>query len=113
MPNIDPVVRFWIGIAVTVAIAISQGSLHLTNVIPAAWIPYAEGWSALIAFVGSAVLTALNAAATTNSSRLASAAPVPLPQKLDTLVANNPEIKTVVTTAAVADATSSEKVKAA
>lgn len=110
MPNIDPVARFWIGVVITVAIGISQGSVQLAHAIPDAWIPYVNAWSGILAFVGSAILTALNGAASTTSSRLASAQSVPLPQKLDALVANNPEVKSVVTTSAIADATTSDKV---
>lgn len=110
MPVIDPVARFWIGVAITIAVGISQGALNLAHAIPSAWIPYVDAWAGIIAFVGSAILTALNGAASTTTSRLASAASVPLPQKLDALVANHPEIKSVVTTAEVANATTSEKV---
>ena len=76
MPNIDPVARFWIGIVITIAIGVSQGTLVLTNAIPADWIPYVTTWCGIIAFVGSSVLTALNGAASTTSSRIASAASV-------------------------------------
>jgi len=110
MPSVDPVTRFWVGIIVTVAIAISGGTLNLTHAIPQDYIPYVTAWCAIIAFVGSAVLTTLNGLATTNQSRLDSAAAVPLPQKLDALVANNPDVKTVVTTQKVADATTSGKI---
>jgi len=109
MPNIDPVVRFWIGIAVTVAIAISGGTLSLAHVIPVEYIPTATAWCSLLAFVGSAILTALNGFASTNSSRLASVAQVPLDQKLDA-IATIPEVKSIVTTQALAEATTSDKV---
>ena len=83
--QIDPTTRFWIGIVVTIAIAISQGTLVLTHAVPDGWIPYFTAWSGIIAFVGSALLTALNGAASTNASRLASAAAIP-------------EVKTIITT---------------
>jgi len=88
MPNIDPVVRFWIGIVVTIAIAVSQGTLSLTHAVPIDLIPYVTAWCGISAFIGSAVLTALNAAATSTSSRIASAAAVP-------------EVKAIVTTSQV------------
>ena len=94
MPYIDPKIRFWFGIAVTIAIAISQGTLALTNAVPADLIPYVTAWCGILAFVGSAILTALNGAATTTQSRLASAASLP-------------EVKSIVTTQAMADATPS------
>ena len=74
MPNVDPTIRFWIGLVVTIAVAISQGTLVLTNVVPAELIPYFTAWFGVIAFVGSALMTALNGAATTTQSRALSAA---------------------------------------
>lgn len=92
MPHVDPKIRFWFGIAVTIAIAVSQGTLVLTNAVPNDWIPYVTAWCGITAFIGSAVLTALNGAATTVSSRIASAAAVPEVSKI------------VTTSAAIADA---------
>lgn len=77
MPNIDPTVRFWIGVVVTVAIGVSAGTLTLTNAVPHDWIPVVTAWAGIIAFLGSSLLTALNGAATTTSSRIASAAVIP------------------------------------
>jgi len=97
MPHIDPTVRFWIGIAVTVAIAVSGGTLNLTNAIPHDYIPYVTAWCAIIAFFGSALLTSLNGMATTTQSRLASAAAIP-------------DVKSIVTTQEIAETTPSDKV---
>ena len=83
MPHIDPIVRFWIGVAVTIAIGISQGALNLTHAVPDVAIPAVTAWAAIIAFGGSAFLTALNGAASTNSSRLASAASIPQVTKIE------------------------------
>lgn len=95
MPNIDPVVRFWVGIAVTVAIGISQGALNLTHAIPAEHIPIVTAWSGIISFAGSAFLTALNGAATTTSSRVASAASLDGVRKMEV----TPEVSAQVTQA--------------
>lgn len=97
MPHVDPAVRFWIGVIITVAIGISQGAVNLSHAIPDAWIPIVNAWSGIIAFVGSAVLTALNGMANTTQSRIASAASLP-------------EVKSIVTTPPVADAAPSDKV---
>ena len=59
---------------------------------------------------GNAVNSVLIAFGMTNANRISSAEQVPLGQRLDALVANNPEVKGVVTTAAIADATESEKI---
>lgn len=92
MIHIDPVVRFWIGVVVTIAIGISSGALVLTHAIPVDWIPVVTAWCGIISFTGSAILTALNGMATTDQSRLASAAAIP-------------EVRAIVTTSsAMADA---------
>jgi hypothetical protein len=97
VPNIDPVARFWIGIVVTLAVAISGGTLNLTHAVPQEYIPYVTAWCSIIAFLGSAVLTTLNGMATGTQSRIASAASLP-------------EVKSIVTTQTLADATPSDKV---
>jgi hypothetical protein len=97
MPHFDPATRFWVGILVTVAIGISSGALNLTHAIPPDWVPVATAWCSIIAFAGSAALTGLNGMGMTTQSRLASAAAVP-------------EVKSIVTTQAIAEATPSDKV---
>lgn len=76
MPNIDPSVRFWIGFIVTVAIAVSNGTLILSNAVPTDAIPIVTAWCGIFATLGSAFLTALNGMASSTSSRIASAAAV-------------------------------------
>jgi hypothetical protein len=97
MPHIDPVVRFWIGVIGTIAIAISSGTLVLTNAVPATYIPIVTAWCGIIGFLSSALLTTLNGMGATTQSRLASAASLP-------------EVKNIITTQAVADVTASDKV---
>jgi hypothetical protein len=97
MPHVDPTVRFWISILVTVAIGVSSGALVLTNAIPPDWIKPVTAWCGIIAFVGSAGLSTLNGMGMTTQSRLASAAALP-------------EVKAIVTTAAEASAAPSDKV---
>jgi hypothetical protein len=93
MPHIDPIVRFWIGVVVTVAIGVTQGTLELTGAIPADWIKPVTAWSAIIAFLGSAFLTTLNAGGATTSSRVASAASLPGVKRIDV----TPDVAAVVT----------------
>ncbi len=95
--TLDPKWRFVIGLLVTFAIGVSQGTLVLTGAIPADWIKPVTAWCGIIAFVGSAVMTTLSGMATTTQSRLASAAAVP-------------EVKSIVTTPEIANATPSDKV---
>jgi hypothetical protein len=100
MPNIDPTVRFWIGIFITVAIGVSSGAVTLTNAIPADLIKPVTAWCGIIAFVGSAVQTTLQGFGMTNQSRLAGAAAIP-------------EVKAIVTSSAMANDAPSNKVVSA
>ena len=77
MPTVDPTIRFWISIVITVAIGISSGTLVLTNAVPANLIQPLTAWCGIIAFVGSTITTILNGGATTTGSRLASASAIP------------------------------------
>ena len=66
----------------------------------------------LLLGMGNAVNSVLVAFGMTNAGRLASAASVPLSQKMDSLAENNPEVRAIITTQAVADATESNKIVA-
>lgn len=57
--SVDPKISFVLGIITTIALAISTGTVHLTNAIPEAWIPTVVAWNGIIAFIGTAVMTAL------------------------------------------------------
>jgi len=75
MPYIDPKIRFWLGVGFSVATGVSAGGAALLhNAIPESWIPFVLAWVGLISFIGNIVLTALNYAATSTSSRAMSAA---------------------------------------
>jgi hypothetical protein len=95
--SIDPKWRFLISIIVTIAIGISQGTLVLTNAIPAAYIPIVAAWCGIIAFIGSAVNTTISGMGMSTQSRIDAAASLP-------------EVKAIVTAPPVAAATPSEKV---
>ena len=94
---IDPNIKFIIGLAITLAIGISQGYVALTHAIPDLWIPIVTAWAGIIAFVGSAAQTTLQGFGTTTQSRVSAAASLP-------------EVKSIVTTRAVADAAPNTKV---
>ena len=90
MLTLSPNVRFFIGVAITVAIGISAGTVNLTHAIPDSWIPAVVAWSGLVAFVGSAVQTGLQGLGMTTANRIASAAA-------------DPKVKQIVTTTEVAN----------
>lgn len=56
----DPKIGFILGILTTIEIAISSGTVSLTNVVPAMYVPYVVGWCGLLAFIGSTVMTFLH-----------------------------------------------------
>jgi hypothetical protein len=59
MNGIDPKYVFWLGILVTIETAIGQGTVQLTNLVDAHWIPTITGWCTLLSFVGNVVMTGL------------------------------------------------------
>jgi hypothetical protein len=95
--TIDPFWRFIVGTIVTFAIGVSQGTVVLSNAIPDPWIKPVVAWCGILAFLGSALTTALTGLGMTTQNRIASAAAVP-------------EVKSIVTTQVVADASPSRKV---
>ena len=70
--TIDPTIAFWVGVAITFATAISGGTIHLTHMLPDAWIPAATAWSSAIATLGTAFLTAAHALSAPKSGPLVS-----------------------------------------
>lgn len=95
--SIDPKWRFAISIIVTIAIGISQGTLVLTNAIPATYIPMVAAWCGIIAFIGSAVNTTISGMGMSTQSRIDAATSLP-------------SVKAILTEPPVAAATPSEKV---
>jgi len=69
--KVNPVVIFWISLCTTVAQGIASGTVHLSGLVPAEWIPYVTGWLGLIVFANMSFLTALNGFASNKSGPLA------------------------------------------
>src|ERR1700704_1008112 len=59
--------HFWVGFLVTVASAIAGGTVHLTNAIPADWIPVVTAWSSIIGTSGGLYLAMLSQSGTAPS----------------------------------------------
>lgn len=55
--SVDLNLHFWIGLVIFTASAITSGTIHLTNAIPDAAIPYVVAWSSIVTVVGSGYLT--------------------------------------------------------
>lgn len=96
MPNIDPKVIFWISVAIAICGVGSNGALW-TGAIPADYIPILATWNKIISTMGQVVMPLLLGQGMTNQGRLAAAAAIP-------------EVKSIVTTAPMADAAPSDKV---
>lgn len=99
MPSVSPKVIFWISFFVTLGTGISGGAVHLTNIVPPAYMDGVTAWVSLGVFIGSTFLTMATAAGMTKQSVLSAAAAVP-------------EVQRIVTTPELADALPSEKVVA-
>jgi len=112
MYNIDPKISFWIGLTIFICGTIAAaGTSFLTGALPNWLIPPLVKWCLIISVLGNGTMTYIAGANMTNAGRLANVQQVPLPQKLDSLVENNKDtVKGVITTEAVANATSSPKV---
>ena len=69
--SFDPKFTFYLGVFVTLAIGLSNGTVHLTNVVPTDWIPYVTGWMGLFSFVGSTLLTGMSGMSSPKSGPIA------------------------------------------
>ena len=67
--NINFNAHFWVGFVVTAASAIAGGAVHLTDAVPAGWIPTVTAWSSIIATFGGAYLTLLSQSSSAPSSK--------------------------------------------
>lgn len=72
--TIDPKVSFWLGLVVSVALAIANGTILLKGAVPAGDIPYIVSWCSIIGNIGTLVMTAFAGANMTTSGRIAAAA---------------------------------------
>jgi len=69
--SFDPKFTFWLGFLVSVAIGISTGAVHLTDIVPADYIKPVTGWIGFFAFAGSSLLTAMTGMSSAKSGPLA------------------------------------------
>lgn len=71
--SVSPTFSTWLGVIITVAMAIGGGTVALTGVIPADYIPTVKNWCILFGTVGSALLTGLHAVSSTAGGPLSGA----------------------------------------
>lgn len=60
-PSIKDNPIFYLGILIVLEQAVGHGTVSLTNVVPASWVPYVTSWCNLLAFFGTTIMTALAA----------------------------------------------------
>ena len=110
MPNIDPKFIFWISVAIAIA-GVGSNAAIWGGAIPPEYIPILASWNKIISTMGQVVMPLLLGNGMTNAGRLANVQQVPLDQKMDSLIANNPnQVKAILTTPGLASATDSEKI---
>ena len=101
MFTISPKAQLVLQVVVFVAVGVSQGAVHLTNMIPEGWIPIAVAYCGFIAFIGTGFTTMGSVVGLTNSSRVAAAQALPSDAKI-AIAASAPEVKQIVTTPEIA-----------
>lgn len=72
----NPKYGFYLGILVTIEIAISHGTIGFTHAIPDAWIPAVVAWAGILAFVGSTVMTYMAAFSSAQAGPMVNLPPV-------------------------------------
>ena len=55
LSNMSP--HFWVGLVLFMIAGISGGTIHLTGIVPADWIPTVTAWAALFNTIGTGYLT--------------------------------------------------------
>lgn len=98
MPNVSPKTIFWITFAVWAGAGITGGTVHLTNIVPAAYMAAVTEYIAFGVFLGTGFLTMVSGAGMTRQSQLVSTASLPGVHSIR------------MTSQTLADATPSEKV---
>ncbi len=71
MMKIDPVFTFWLGVVTTIMQGVATGTVHLTALVPDAYIPIVTGWLSLFVFINMSLLTALTGFSSNKSGPLA------------------------------------------
>jgi hypothetical protein len=115
MPAMGPYVRFSLQVLVFAAVGVTQGTLHLTHMIPPGWIDTVTAYFGWIAVIGTAITTGMSGLSLTTANRVASAQSLPddakvqLAQSLPSdrkisIAAAAPEVSQIVTTRAIAQA---------
>ena len=77
MPNVSPKTLFWITFAVWAGTGITGGAVHLTHIVPPAYMDAVTEYVAFGVFLGTGFLTMVSGAGMTRQSQLVSTAALP------------------------------------
>jgi hypothetical protein len=69
--KVSPVVLFWVSLITTVGQGITAGTVHLTGLVPAEYLPTVTAWVGLLVFVNMSFLTAMAGFSSNKSGPLA------------------------------------------
>jgi hypothetical protein len=75
--KVDPVFTFWLGLVTTVLQGVTSGTVHLTGIVPEAYMSTVTAWIGLIVFINMSIMTALTGFSSSKSGPLAPAPTVP------------------------------------
>lgn len=75
--KVDPVFTFWLGLVTTILQGVTSGTVHLTGIVPEAYMNAVTAWIGLIVFINMAVLTALAGYSSNKSGPLAPPPTIP------------------------------------
>lgn len=84
MPKVGPYVRFGLQVLVFAAVSVTQGTLHLTHMIPPGAIDTVTAYFGWIAVIGTAITTGSAGLSLTTASRINDAASLPSVQQVVT-----------------------------
>lgn len=111
MPNIDPKVAFWLGLALVVLQVIATGGVaFLHNAIPDSAIPYIVQWCQIGSTIGTAVMTYIAGSNMTQTGRLANVQAVPAQVRAEDLADDKAVLHVALKSQADANAVPSDKV---
>jgi hypothetical protein len=75
--KIDPIYTFWLGLITTILHGITSGTVHLTGIVPEAYMNTVTAWIGLIVFINMSLMTALTGFSSAKSGPLAPPPTVP------------------------------------
>lgn len=108
--NIDPKISFYLGLTVSIALALANGTVLLKGALPDTAIPYVISWASIIGNIGTIIMTAIAGGNMTRAGRLASFETLPIQDRAPNLAADPQVVSVVLKDQALATSMPSTKV---